>query len=199
MIPGRSRLTDVTGALLVGGASRRMGIDKVMLKVDGRPMVARMVELLSSVFETLLVVGHHRPEFDELGISVVEDAIPDTGAAGGIYTALHRSLTPHTFVTACDMPNLTDAVIRHILEKRHEADAVIPMGSSGAEPLCAVYARSCELPMHEGVKGRRLRIRENLRDLHVIYPSIRATSGGKDPFLNLNRPEDLANLKKQPV
>lgn len=192
--PG-SRPGDVTGALLVGGASRRMGVDKTLLTVRGRPLVLLMLDTLQTAFKTVMVIGHGRPGLARLGIEPVEDIISGAGALGGIYTALKSTDTPFVFVAACDMPHLTVPVIRRILSERQAADAVIPAGPRGAEPLCAVYSRRCEEPFLTGLQQGRLRIRENLPGLNVAYPLIRQGTGGIDPFLNLNRPEDLAAIE----
>ncbi len=185
---------DITGVLLVGGKSQRMGQDKVLLPVGELPLVQVMYKLLSRIFETVLVVGHHRPQFDDLMIQATEDIIPDVGALGGLYTGLESAGTPHIFAAACDMPFLTEPVIREILKYRSGADAVIPVGPRGPEPLCAVYSDSCKESFLDGINMGRYRIRQNLEGLKVSEPVINIPEDGPDPFLNLNFPEDLQLL-----
>jgi len=128
-------------------------------------------------------------------IQTIEDIIPGAGALGGLHTGLESAETPYIFAAACDMPFLTETVIREILKYRSGTDAVIPMGPRGPEPLCAVYSDSCRESLLDGINMGRYRIRQNMEGLKVSEPVIDIPEGEPDPFLNLNFPEDLQLLK----
>ena len=55
------RLSDITGVVLVGGKSRRMGQDKAFLAVEGVPVIERILLALQGCFEHLLLVGDRHP------------------------------------------------------------------------------------------------------------------------------------------
>ena len=187
--------TDITGVVLVGGKSRRMSRDKVLIPVDGKPIIEKIFQKIAPVFAEVLVVGHHRPEFDDLKIQSHPDLIPDCGVLGGIYTGLTLAQTPFIFVVAADMPFLDTALVRSIAEVRHGVDAIIPKGSRGFEPLFAIYSTSCLNQIRENIERGSLKVLEALEGMNVIYPEIPPVpEGTPDPLSNLNTPQDLSLL-----
>jgi molybdopterin-guanine dinucleotide biosynthesis protein A len=132
-----------TGAVLAGGASRRMGRDKAALTFDGEPLLARVVRRLREATPEVLVVGPPERARLAAGARVVPDARPGAGPLGGIYTALCAAATPYCVVVACDMPFVRPALLRHLLDLAPGYAAVVPRSARGPEPLHAVYAREC--------------------------------------------------------
>jgi molybdopterin-guanine dinucleotide biosynthesis protein A len=185
---------EVTGAILIGGQSRRLGYDKVLLPYDGKPLVVHLHGLLERLFPKILLIGHPRPELETLGLTCVPDLIPDKGALGGIYTALKMASTPYVFVAGADMPFLTTSLISDILGHRHGADAVIPKGPRGLEPLCAAYSTSCADAIKQSLGRDMLKIMAALDGLAVLSPEITPGDDEPDPFININYPEDLEKL-----
>jgi molybdopterin-guanine dinucleotide biosynthesis protein A len=194
-VKGSGHLTDdVTAAILVGGRSSRFGQDKVLLSIDGKPLIAHLYDLLKQLVGEILVVGHYRQEFDEMGISVVEDLLPGAGPLGGIYSALISAHTPYVLAVAADMPFLTASIIEKIIEYRRRAEAVIPQGPRGSEPLCAVYSRSCADPIRSSLDSGNHRIITALEGFNILTPEIKIDNEGRDPFFNINYPEDLEKI-----
>jgi len=188
---------DVTGAILIGGKSRRLGCDKILLPYRGKPLVLHLYGILSSLFNRTSLIGYTRPELDREGLECIPDQFPDCGVLGGICTALINSSTDHVFVAAGDMPFLTQSVVNEILSHRHEAYAVIPAGPSGMEPLCAVYSKSCLEPMLSRIERKRLKVIDALAELSVFQLRMSPDNSGSSPFFNINTPEDLEKLISQ--
>lgn len=138
------------GAVLAGGASRRMGQDKAALLLGGESLLARVVRRLRAATDDVIVVGP--PERQSLvpGVQVVPDARPGLGPLGGIYTALRASAAPYTFVVACDMPFVQPELVRYLLDLAPGYDVVVPRSARGTEQLHAVYSREC-LPAVAGL------------------------------------------------
>jgi len=185
---------EVTGAILIGGASRRLGRDKVLLPYKGMPLAAYQHSLLKNLFPRILLIGHPRSELQELGLICIPDLVPNKGALGGIYTALKTASTPYVFVAGADMPFLTTSLISDILGHRHGADAVIPRGPRGLEPLCAAYSTSCAEDIKQNLEKDMLKIMGALDGLAVLSPEVTPGDDEPDPFLNINYPEDLEKL-----
>ena len=177
---------DVAGAILVGGRSRRFGKDKVLLTHGGKPLLAHLREILAPAVREIMVVGHHRREFEDLELRVVEDLLPDAGPLGGIYTALKSTDAPFILAVAADMPFLTSSLLEEIIRARGGHDAVIPRGPRGLEPLCAVYSRTCLDPMGKNLEAGVNKILLALSGLKVITPDAAVNGEGKDPFFNIN-------------
>lgn len=186
---------DVTGAILVGGLSRRLGRDKILLPFRGAPLAVHLHRLLAGLFPAVLLVGHPRPELQALGLPFVEDDPPGRGILGGIYTALTAARTPHVFVLGGDMPFVTASLVERITRMKGEADAVIPMGPRGREPLCALYSTACAPTVRASLDRGVLKVTEALVGLAVVSPSIVPEDGDEDPFANINYPGDLAKLE----
>jgi molybdopterin-guanine dinucleotide biosynthesis protein A len=116
----------VTGVILAGGRSERMGRDKALLKVGGKRIIDRTINTLSGIFSDMLVVTNAPARYVDLGVRLAGDLWPGTGALGGVYTALSWAPTSKIFVVACDMPLLSRAVIRHQVERSERWDVVVP-------------------------------------------------------------------------
>jgi len=197
MTPRSAAFEEVTGAILIGGKSRRLGRDKVLLPYEGKPLIVHLHQILQDLFPRILLIGHPRPVLKELGFSCVPDRVPHKGVLGGIYTALDAAVTPYVFVAGADMPFLTVSLISDLLGHRHLADAVIPRGPRGLEPLCAVYSSSCFESIRHSLDTGALRIMTAISDLRVLTPEVRPVDSEPDPFFNINYPEDLGILKNK--
>ena len=93
------------GAVLAGGASRRMGSDKAFAEVGGRPLVARAADTLARAgADPVAVVGGDAAGLARLGLHRVPDRWPGEGPLGGLITALDTSPRPVTVIVACDLP-----------------------------------------------------------------------------------------------
>src|SRR5262245_9558920 len=95
---------DVTGFVLAGGKSRRMGRDKALLDWNGRPLVTHMVDLLLTVAHPVQVVGR----------SPLPDRLPGLGPLSGIATGLEATFTDANLFVAVDLPFLTHEFLKYL-------------------------------------------------------------------------------------
>jgi molybdopterin-guanine dinucleotide biosynthesis protein A len=132
-----------TAIVLAGGRSTRMGRDKTLLPVAGRPMIERVVSQLRPHFSQILISADDAAKFQFLGLEVVPDRIPGEGPMMAVASALERSENDINFVVACDIPVLpTDLLMRLLRDARGNADVVVPVtAQSRYEPLFAVYRK----------------------------------------------------------
>lgn len=190
------QLTDVSGVILVGGKSRRMGKDKAFLEVGDQPLIAPVVDLFRDNFLRVVLVGDRPELFAYFGLPVVSDIYPGS-SLGGLHAGLAQAGTRYIFVASCDMPFPCQPLLRYLCSLRAGYDVVVPKGPSGYEPLFAVYSRDCLVTMERHLKNNRLSIR-NLYP-HVRVREVEASELERlDPagscFVNINTPEDLAHL-----
>ena len=137
--------TNATAIILAGGKSCRMGTDKSMLSIKGRPMIETICEQFSGSFEQILISASEADKFAHLGFEVVTDKIAGHGPLMGIASALEASSNELNFVVACDIPKIKLACINQMLTEAVEsgADIVVPTtGKDKYEPLFAVYRKS---------------------------------------------------------
>src|SRR5262245_24376653 len=90
-----SMISGVTGVLLAGGKSRRMGEDKRFLSVGEGTLFDRSLAVLRSLFETVFVVIAQDSPALRSDVPVLRDLIPDCGSLGGLYTGLKQAVTPY--------------------------------------------------------------------------------------------------------
>lgn len=188
---------NVTGVILAGGKSRRMGEDKRFLRVGEATLLARTVSVMAQVFqEVLIVIAQDSPPLEIPGCAVLRDLIADCGSLGGLYTGLAAATGERIFVVACDMPFLNPDMIRWFVDRDPAVDIVMARLPSGLQPLHALYGKRA-LPAFE-----RMAIARELRIKHIVSePSLRTTIvlpdewGDLDPlaqsFQNVNTPADL--------
>lgn len=147
---GSAGREDLTGVVLCGGMSRRMGRDKARIEVDGLPLVERVARLLEGLgTRTFLATGTHA-RYPELGREQVLDPIEGGGPLAGLAAALERTSTPWLLAVACDLPRLTAGLLRRLLLRAGpDVDVVLFRG----QPLAALYSRRC-LPAVRDALGR---------------------------------------------
>lgn len=191
-------MKDVTGVILAGGKSRRMGEDKRFVAFGATTLLDRCRSIMMSNFgEVLIITAQDSPFLEGHGCRVYQDLIADCGSLGGLYTGLHHASCNRIFVVACDMPFLNPQMIGFFVNHDPDADVVMGRLSSGLQPMHAVYAKQA-LPWFE----RRARERQlKIQDI-VLEPSLKigiadaSEWAGIDPtsrsFQNVNTPADLA-------
>jgi len=187
------------GFVLTGGESRRMGRDKALLEIGGRPMALRMVERVRPLVAEVALVG--APErYGHLGVPVLADCEAGRGPLAGIVTALRATRLDWNLIVACDLPFLEASFLDMLLsEANDEYDAVVPRPADGWQPLCAAYHRRC-LPAFERV------LMSEYPKISVAFDSlrVRALVPGRlarfafNPrmFKNMNSREDYEEAKR---
>ena len=182
------------GVLLAGGGSRRMGVDKRLLTLEGRTLLRRGCEFLQASFPTVAVsvgVGQELDTGDLRGVELLPDAFPGASPLAGLASALQRFGQP-VFALAVDIafPNQTAAA--ELTGAFRDVDVALPIVDDKLEPLFAVYGPACLAPMRRLLERDRQRIVEFFPDVRVVtvpFPSAR-------PFFNLNTREDYAQAQR---
>lgn len=174
-------------AVLVGGRSSRMGLDKATIRLGTETMLERICRVLEQVVPRVLLIGGNG----------VPDLYPNEGPLGGIITALTTARADLCFVAPCDHPLLCEALVRRLLTiaEKSGCDAVMPRLSSGIEPLHAVYARSCLEPTRRAFEsGLRAphALGDHLQVCYVEEDELRRFDPHLRSFFNVNTPADAA-------
>src|SRR5687768_1455915 len=189
-----------TGAILAGGHARRLGgLNKagLILQPGGASVLDRQLARLRRVVDRTIIIANDAQRFSGAGIPVIHDLVPDSGALGALYTAVHAAGTDGTLVIACDMPFVSERLLAHLVSVGGSVDIAIPCTARGYEPLCATYSRRSADELRRLIDERRFR----LSDVAHI-PGLRVHEVGRDEletfgpeevlFFNLNTPEDHA-------
>ncbi len=191
----------VTGLILAGGKSRRLGQDKRFLELGGRTCLERVLDVFKEIFENILVVADAAEPFKEMKVKVVVDLIPGRAALGGLYTGLHYAPSDRVFAAACDMPGLSPPAIRVVLAHAGDGDIVIPDLDGQLQPMHAVYSKACLPVLQSLVEAQALKIqdlcaRPELRVYRIPKAAFQAVDPDLRSFFNINTPDDLAQARK---
>ncbi len=185
----------MTGAVLAGGLSTRMGTNKALLEVGGVRLIDGAVATLRGILPEILIIANDPEPYAGLGLPILPDLVPGKGALGGIYTAVTAAGHPHAFCLACDMPFANPALIRYLAGLAEGHDVVVPRTTEGVQPLHAVYGKACLPAMRRQIEVDRLKI-DRLYDLVRVRYVDEAEMRPYDPdllsFWNLNTREELA-------
>jgi molybdopterin-guanine dinucleotide biosynthesis protein A len=188
--------TEVTGVILAGGKSRRMGEDKRYLVVGEQTLLERGLGVIRSIFqEVLIVIAQDSPPLD-VDAKVVRDLLPDCGSLGGLYTGLMQATTPWIFVVACDMPFLDQAVVDQFTSRRATADIVMAKLDARLHPMHALYGKRCLPALEQMIQARQFKIQEivsqsSLRVQYVTEAELLTIDPSWRSFQNVNTPSDL--------
>jgi molybdopterin-guanine dinucleotide biosynthesis protein A len=191
----------VTVAIQAGGKSSRMGQDKALIAVHGRTLLERVLARVHDLGDELILIANRPEVYAPFNLPCFPDLYPDHGPLAGIYTALAHARRPHVLVVACDMPWLNPALLRHLISLREEGDAVVPCWGRFPEPLHAVYSQACRAPIRTCLENGRLKATafyDQVRVHLVERKRIAAYDPQGRSFTNVNTPEELARLRRQP-
>jgi molybdopterin-guanine dinucleotide biosynthesis protein A len=189
-------MNNYTGVILAGGENRRFnGEIKSLLSIDGKPIIERILEVYESLFNDILIVTNTFSAFKKYSNYRMEaDLYKKAGPLGGIHAAMKSSESESLFVVAGDMPWISGEMVQEMLEKfeNDDCEVLIPRYHGLDEPLHAIYSRSLLTSLEEFLNSSgKLAIREFLKLVKVEYLVIEREMPDRNPFSNINRPEDI--------
>ena len=196
--PGRDLLHDVTGVILAGGHSRRMGRNKALLTLGRETVVEAVYRVMSGLFREVILVCNDPGSYPCLDCRKVRDLFPGCGAIGGLHAGLLASKTMSICLVSCDAPFLSRELLSLLCRLRGAYQAVVPVTTRGCKPLHAVYSRSCLPVLHEYLAGQGKSLTGLLDQLDCRYVGRNEYAGIADAeqsFCSLSCPRDYAALK----
>ncbi len=175
------------GAVLCGGASSRMGVDKATIEVDGVAMARRVANaLVEAHCSPVVAIGGDSVELSRLGLEHVGDQFPGEGPLGGILTAL--TVGSPAAVVACDLPNLRPVTVAGLIAALGGHDAAIAH-SGRAEPLCAVWSDRATSVLRAQFQSGERAVHRAINGLDIAWVTVSAAE-----LRNVNTPDDLGRL-----
>ena len=196
--PAAVRIPGVTGVILAGGGSTRMGSDKALLPYQGGRFIEAIHRRMEELFEEVIVATGETTRYDFLPCRRVTDVYAGMGALGGIHAALRASGSEKVFVVACDMPHLAPDLIRHLCSLAEEADVVVPEGEGGLEPLHAVYRKGVLPVVEDALRDGQCRVIsffDRVRVRRVPLAEVERIDPCRSAFRNINTPGDYYRFR----
>jgi len=173
---------DATAIVLAGGKSSRMGQDKSMLDISGKPLIENNCNILKNLFSQVIISANNENKYKFLGLKVVPDKVQNEGPLMAIASAMKASKNNINFVLACDIVNIDIELIKNMLDLAKNFDAVVPRTAKGKfEPLFAIYRKNLLPLMNDTLDS-------GIRKIDKIFDSC------KIKFVDLKPGQEIANL-----
>ena len=181
----------ITGIILSGGQSTRMGTDKALLQINGKTLLESALGICRPVCGDILISSNN-PEHEKFGDKIIPDEIKNCGPLGGIYSCLKKSDTDWNFIISVDSAFVTQDFVEFLISETGDFDAVVPFHQNGKEPLIALYHKNCIPAINERIKLNDYKMHNLLNKLNTKFTNVDSWIK-KNPgiFKNLNRPEDF--------
>ena len=189
----------MTGIILAGGKSRRMGENKAFIDAGGVPLFERVYRIFREIFPEIIIVANDANLFERYEARLQKDIVLNKGPLGGLYTGLFYSPSYYAFCTACDMPLLNPRLIKYMVEERDEYDVIVPKTRDGLHPLHAIYSKKCLSPMRQLLDRDDLRIVNFFHRVRVRYideTEIRKVDSHMRSLINVNTEEEMEAVRE---
>lgn len=190
------KIDGLTGIVLCGGMSSRMGREKGTCKLHNKFLVQYSCDIMVEFCEHIML-GTDKADYVFMGYPMVKDEIKGIGPISGIYSCLKASTTVDNFIISCDMPLISADLIRFIVDNRENYDVVIPVFNNFPEPLCAYYNKNIVPEIETFIKNGVYKIQEVVRKLKTNFVVINSTLDffNNHLFYNVNTPEQLKYIE----
>ncbi len=183
-------VSELVGAVLVGGRSGRMGRDKAGFELGGESLAGRAQRVLAPLVGELLVVGEGADLHRRQGSRAVGDRVAGGGPLAGLDAALAAADGRPVLLLACDLPAVQPAHLTRLLEARQGREApcaaVVAVEPRGPQPLLAIYEPRCSAVVESRLRGEdrsMVGLLEALEWQPAPLP--------REAFCNVNSPADL--------
>jgi len=192
--------SDITGVILAGGKSSRMGVNKSFLKLGNQTIIERIVDLMKSIFSEVIIITNTPDEYKFLNLPLYEDIYKWKGPLAGIHSALTHSQTEKIFVLSCDVPLMSKEMIEYIIEYKTDKSIVFCEAAGYHQPLVGIYSKKILSDIEKFISNNEMSDKSfhkflNDIDTEIIHPQ--SLSFYRDKiFFNVNSVDDFTELLK---
>lgn len=189
---------DITGVILAGGKSSRMGTNKSFLKLGNQTIIERIAELMKSIFTDVIVITNTPDEYRFLNLPLYEDIYKWKGPLAGIHSALKHTQTEKIFVLSCDVPLMAKEMIQYLVEYKSEKQIVFCEAAGYHQPLVGIYSKEILSEIEKFISDNEMNdksFHQFLKkvDAEIIHPE-KLPFYKDEIFFNVNRPEDYNKI-----
>jgi len=202
----RATYKDVSGIILSGGKSLRIGTDKALLKLGNETIIERVTNLMKSLFQKVFIIINTPSEYRFLNVQLYEDIYKQKGPLSGIHSGLTYSQTEKNFIISCDIPLMSPEMIKYIVEFKSDKPVRYCEAAGHHHHLAGIYSKSL-LPEIEKIFSTNVTLSDRQEKVYsiqhllknieteIIHPEELPFYSDK-LFFNLNTNEDFEYLKR---
>jgi|YelNatPaOPRAMG01_1025707.scaffolds.fasta_scaffold00153_31 molybdopterin-guanine dinucleotide biosynthesis protein A len=202
---------NITGIILSGGKSSRMGENKSLMKIKGKTIIEHVKLLMQSLFNEVILITNDQQEYEFLGLKMFSDIFLRMGPLAGIHSGLFNSLTQKNFIISCDIPLMTPEMIKYLVDFKTDKPVTIAKADGYLQQLCGVYDKIC-LPFAEEILSNKntseVRTTDQKKRGCTVLELINLTGAEiiqaeslpfyvKDTFFNMNKRDDFYIVKER--
>ena len=201
--------SNVTGIILSGGTSSRMGENKALLPLGKKKVIEHIADLMRSILADVILITNSPYEYEFLDLPMFEDIFKVGGPLAGIHSGLENSKTEENFILSCDMPLMRADIIKSIIEFKTKKPITVCISGGFIQHLAGRYSKSISQTAgnllrqeEENVKLKNEKHRAKVYSLlnDVGFETIKAEElQGYHPniFCNMNNKEDYQKILSQ--
>jgi molybdenum cofactor guanylyltransferase len=196
-----NKYQDVSGIILLGGKSSRMGENKALLKINGQSVIERLIRMMDNLFENLFLSVSNFGEYGFFEMQMIKDIFPNHGPLSGIHSGLVHSSTQKNFFISCDLPFIDSTTIEYLMNIQSNAPILLPVVGSIPQYDCGIYDKII-IDHIEKMISTNFENKASLKNLIQIVDTkfIQAESFPffrKELFFNMNTLEDYKFVLEQ--
>lgn len=184
---------NITGIILAGGKSSRMGTDKGFILLNNKPFVQYSIDALKPLVSEIIIVSDN-DDYDVFGLKRISDLTKNAGPVAGICSGLEASITENNLILSCDIPLISSDLLKQLINAIDDTSEIIQIESNGKTmPLIALYKKQVKSVFNDFLKAdeRRLRIAiKGCRTKNIIVDKTHESC-----TMNVNTKNELKAIK----
>jgi len=190
--------SEVTGIVLSGGKSSRLGKEKGLAEYGGKPLVAYSIAALKPLCgEVLLSANYELDAYKQFGLEIVQDEIKNIGPMGGLLACLKQSQTRYNMVLSCDIPFVETDLLRYLVSQIENYQIVVPVHGEGLiEPLCGFYNTNVISQLEDSIHSGNYKLMVFLEKIKLkkVLIDHKLPFFNEQLFFNINNTNQLSAL-----
>ncbi|MDO8965143.1 MAG: molybdenum cofactor guanylyltransferase [Algoriphagus sp.] len=177
--------------ILAGGKSSRMGEDKGLVILEGKPMISYLLETLQELELPVSIISNES-RYEVFGVPVYPDLVKDKGPLGGIFTALCYSKSDNCLILSCDSPFLSKSIISNLLERAKSDTVLFGQQSGESHPFPGIYPVSVKMKLKRHLDLNLLKLQNFISEgVHQVILWDELLSDTEKAIVNFNTPADI--------
>ena len=185
--------TNITGIILAGGKSSRMGSDKGLLMLNDKPFIQYSIDALKPLVSEIIIVSD-ASKYDVFGLKRITDITKDAGPVSGIYSGLEASKTELNLILSCDIPLITSEVLQQLIDAIDDTSEIIQAESYGKSmPLIALYKKCIKNTFKSFLEQDERRLRVAIKSCN--YKNVVLDEAFQNATLNVNTKEEFKQIE----
>ena len=183
----------ITGIILAGGKSSRMGTDKALFVLNGSTFLDHIIRALEPLVDDILIVSNDE-RHSKYHFKRVRDTIADAGPISGLHAGLTNSATENNLVLSCDIPLIETSMLEVLLQNNEDDIDVIQLAEANrVHPLIALYKKRSAKHLGKALFDGERKLSIALNGLNI--KSVLVSDDKAAALANINTPMDFEKIE----